>query len=105
MIEHASVDHATHENALAGVLGELVCGGDDDAIYILRGLTTNERIKDAASEALALVNRITNKDDNSKDCPVSAALTDDDKAKLRAIVKAVAPPPPRRPAQPPVRKK
>ena len=104
MIEHASVDRATHENALAGALGELVCGGDGDAIYILRGLATNERIKDAAAEALALVNRIMNKDDNSKDCPVSAALTDDDKAKLRAIVKAVAPPP-RQPAQPPARKK
>jgi hypothetical protein len=68
-------------------------------------LATNERIKDAAAEALALVNRIMNKDDNSKDCPVSAALTDDDKAKLRAIMKAVAPPPPRQPAQPPARKK
>ena len=112
MIEHASVDHATHENALAGVLGELVCGGDGDAIYILRGLATNERIKDAAPEALALVDRIMNKDDNSKDCPVSAVLTDDDKARLRAIVKAVAPPvplqpppPPKQPAQPPARKK
>ena len=90
----------------AGVLGELVCGGDGDAIYILRGLATNERIKDAAAEALALVNRIMNKDDNSKDCPVSAVLTDDDKAKLCAIVKAVSPPPPppRQPAQPPARK-
>ena len=112
MIEHASVDHATYEKALAGVLGELVCGGDGDAIYILRGLAINERIKDAAAEALALVNRILNKDDNSKDCPVSAVLTDDDKARLRAIVKAVAPPvplqpppPPKQPAQPPARKK
>ena len=104
MIEHASVDDANSRKTLAGVLGELVCGGDGDAIYVLRGLATNERIKDAAAEALALVNRIMNKDDNSKDCPVSAALTDDDKAKLCAIVKAVSPPPPRQPAQPPARK-
>ena len=46
--------------------------------------------------------------------PSRPCLTDDDKAKLRAIVKAVAPPvpllqppppPPKQPAQPPARKK
>jgi uncharacterized protein YjbI with pentapeptide repeats len=88
MIERASVDDATYTKALAGVLGELVCGGDGDAIHILRGLLRNERIKETGAAAPALVRRIM-----SEDCPVSAALTDDDKAKLRAVAIEIAPPP------------
>ena len=104
MIERASVGDATYKKALAGVLGDLVCGGDApaDAVHILRGLLKNGRIADAGVEALALVERIL-----SKDCPVSAVLADDDKAQLRAVAKKPALPSPKKPAPapPPARKK
>jgi hypothetical protein len=103
LIEQASVDDGTYKKAFAGVLGELVCGGDRDAVHILRELLRNGRIKDAGTEAPALVERIVSTD-MSKDCPVSALLTDDDQAKLRAVAKAAAPPPPKPPAPLPARK-
>src|SRR5262249_41047335 len=50
------------------------------AIHILRGLLANGRFDATGSEAPALATRIL-----SKDCPVSASLTDDDKVRLLQI--------------------
>jgi uncharacterized protein YjbI with pentapeptide repeats len=87
-IEKASVSEATYKKALAASLGRLLCDGDSNAIYVLRALSnyrkssSNSRIEDTGTEAQALAARIL-----SRDCPVSAALTEDDKAKLRAFQK------------------
>ena len=67
--------------ALAKELRGLVCESDANALYILRGISgKSNRLADTGREASALVEFIM-----SKDCPVSAALTDDDKAKLLKI--------------------
>jgi uncharacterized protein YjbI with pentapeptide repeats len=109
MIKQASVDDATYKKAVADELGELFCGEDGDAINILRGLLKNFQISgETGGFSLTLVELIM-----SKNCPVSALLTDDDKAKLHALKKAVAPPPvpqepapaPKTPASSPVPKK
>jgi hypothetical protein len=77
----ASVDDTAYAKALATELQSLVCESDVDAIHILRRTIPSERtfarLADTGREAPALVDHIM-----SKNCPVSAALTDDDKAKL-----------------------
>jgi uncharacterized protein YjbI with pentapeptide repeats len=87
-IAKAAVDEKTYAKALAASFGDTICRADENAIYILRGLLKNRRIKAAGPEAAKLAERI-----QSKDCPVSAALTGDDRAKLRAVVKEATPPP------------
>jgi uncharacterized protein YjbI with pentapeptide repeats len=52
------------------------------AVDTLRGLLENGRFEATGAEAPALAARIL-----GKDCPVSAALTEDDKARLRAFQK------------------
>ena len=82
-LKAASVDEAAYAKALATELQGLVCAKDASAIHILRGIsgiTPNlgaTRLAETDREALALVDFIM-----SKDCPLSALLTDDDKAKL-----------------------
>jgi hypothetical protein len=77
----ANVDHAAYAKGLATELRSLVCANDADAIHILRGtMMKSLRLAATGREAPALVDFIM-----SKDCPVSAALTDDDKAKLLEI--------------------
>jgi uncharacterized protein YjbI with pentapeptide repeats len=82
-LEDARVDDTVYAKALAQVLRKFVCAGDDDAPYVVRGLTRSTfpahsiRLAAAGSEAPALVDFIM-----SKDCPVSASLTDADKARL-----------------------
>jgi hypothetical protein len=63
-------------------LKTLVCSGGDEAVYTLGGIASplNNRLAAAGPEAPALIDFIM-----SKDCPVSALLTDDDKAKLLQI--------------------
>ena len=83
-LEDARVDDSAFAKALATELQALVCSGGDDAVYALRGLEEfpplNRRLADAGPEAPALIDFIM-----SKDCPVSAALTDADKARLLQI--------------------
>ena len=71
------VDDAAHAIALAAELKKLACSGDRDAAYVVRGYGFLERLYAAGAEAPALIAFIM-----SKDCPVSASLTDADKAKL-----------------------
>ena len=99
----AKTTDAAYEKILAAVLSAVICKGqdgglfylppgrirrlptDDDDVFVLRGLASrnpggNARLTDAGSEAPALVDFIM-----SKDCPVSASLTDTDKAELLRI--------------------
>jgi hypothetical protein len=85
-IDEAAVDKQTYAEALSTSLIELVCDGDHNAIYILRGLIRNSRIKGTGSESAKLVDRI-----QSKDCPVSTLLTQNDKTALRHEAEAATP--------------
>ncbi len=76
----ASVAEEAFATALADEVRALVCANDSNAIHILRGVISNRRLAATGREAPALVEFIM-----SKDCPVSASLTDDDKAKLLKI--------------------
>ena len=58
----------------------LVCSGGDNRAHVLGGLLTNGRLAAAGPESPAVVDFIA-----SKECPVSASLTDADKAKLLRI--------------------
>jgi uncharacterized protein YjbI with pentapeptide repeats len=92
----AGADDVAYAKALATELRSLVCASDANAIHILRGVVRGvlepDRLTSTGREAPALVDYIM-----SKDCPVSASLTDDDKAKLLKIKqeaeKESAPPP------------
>jgi uncharacterized protein YjbI with pentapeptide repeats len=79
-LEDARVDDAAYAKALATELRMLVCSGGNDAAYVLRGLASNHRLAATGSEAPTLVEAIM-----SKDCPVSASLTEADKARLLTI--------------------
>jgi hypothetical protein len=86
------VSEATYEAALARELRTLVCSGDGDpnymfrrvsrnqALYILRGISSNDRLAATGPQAAALIESVM-----GKDCGVSSSLTDDDKARLRQI--------------------
>jgi hypothetical protein len=84
-LKAASVDEAAFAKALVAELRGLLCASDANAIHILRGIIRTEiagnadRLSATGPEAPALV------EDIMKKCPVSAALTDDDKAKLLKI--------------------
>jgi uncharacterized protein YjbI with pentapeptide repeats len=70
------------DKARARELKALVCSGDADAVYIVRGLVTIDRIKATGDQAPGLVEAIL-----KPDCPVSAALTQADKAALNKQAK------------------
>ena len=82
-LEGAGVDDAAYAKALAAELKALVCSGGKDAIYVLRGLGFRDRLAGTGPEAPALADFIMSKE--SRDCPVSALLTDADKAELIRI--------------------
>jgi uncharacterized protein YjbI with pentapeptide repeats len=79
-IEAAAVKPGKYKKALAGELKALACSGraGASAPYIVRGLVRNGRIKATGTEAPGLVEAIL-----KPDCPVSAALTESDKAALK----------------------
>ena len=89
-LEAARVDEQAYALALANTLKELVCSGGDDAIQVLRGAGFQSRLEAAGSAASDLIEDLTNKD--SKDCPVSAALTDAERANLIQIKQRVEKP-------------
>ena len=93
-LEDARVDEAAYAKALAAALKTLVCLGGGDAIDTLRGLVLSTPEESflpdagfaaAGPEAPALVDFIM-----SKDCPVSASLTEADKARLLRIKQAAS---------------
>ncbi|HZZ25014.1 MAG TPA: pentapeptide repeat-containing protein [Roseiarcus sp.] len=85
-LEDARVDDATYARAIAAVWKKLVCSGDDEALYALRGPLQGfpDPLEAAGPEAPALIDFIT-----SKDCPISSSLTADDKASLLSIKQGV----------------
>jgi hypothetical protein len=86
-LEAASVDDKAYTEALAKTLKELVCSGSDEAIHVVRGEGFQARLSAAGAAASDLIDDLTNKD--SKDCPVSASLTDEDRARLRIKLDAI----------------
>ncbi|MGJ0427390.1 pentapeptide repeat-containing protein [Methylocystis sp.] len=76
-----SIGEANAE-ALANSLGELVCDGGPNGIFILRGILNNGRLEAMGAKASKLAERI-----QSKDCPVSTTLTERDKENLRLVEK------------------
>jgi hypothetical protein len=83
MLEKARVaDKAAYQKALVDQLKSLACSGDESAPYIVLGLVNNGGIKYASAQAPGLVEAIL-----KPDCPVSAALTEADKAALEKLKK------------------
>jgi hypothetical protein len=107
--ERASVSTAEYEKALARQLWWLVCQNEADTVHILRGLMRigmaavgrilpgggdagSTRLAATGHKSPAFVDFIM-----SKECPLSASLTDDDKARLLEIKQDAEqkfPPPP-----------
>lgn len=87
-LEKGRVDETEYKKSLAAQLKGLVCSGDIDAPYVVRGLSLiqsifgNSRIDDTGAQAPGLVEAIL-----KPNCPVSAVLTDADKAALKKIAK------------------
>jgi uncharacterized protein YjbI with pentapeptide repeats len=80
------------KGALVAHLKTLVCSGDENAIYVLMGNSNTvfksgviNRIKDTGIEAASLADAIL-----KPECPVSAKLTEEDKAKVRLAAKEAA---------------
>ena len=86
-IGRATVKPQGFEQALFLELNGLVCGGDPDAAYILRGLIENGRIAATGAKVDNLVNLIL----DGKKCPVFDLLTPADKMALQRLAKAVRP--------------
>jgi hypothetical protein len=86
-LEAASVDDNAYALALAKVLKRLVCSGGDKAIHVVRGAGFQKRLEAAGGAASDLISDLTNKD--SKDCPLSALLTDADRARLLQIKQSI----------------
>ena len=115
MLERASVGDEAYEKALATLLLRLLCQNGADTIHILRGVmsieipgigrilpgggaTSSTRLAATGHKTPALVDFIM-----SKECPVSALLTDSDKERLLNIKQDAEQEVP--PAQVPKRKK
>ena len=96
-LEAASVDKKAYAEALAKVLHRIVCSRGynwydpidttDNKIYTLRGPGFQIRLGDAGPAAFGLIDDLMNKD--NKDCPVAAALTDADRAKLLEMKQSI----------------
>jgi uncharacterized protein YjbI with pentapeptide repeats len=81
-LEKGRVGETAYRSALADQLKSLACSGDESAPYIARGLIAYGRIKDTGAQAPGLVEAIL-----KPDCPVSAALTEADKAALKKLAR------------------
>jgi uncharacterized protein YjbI with pentapeptide repeats len=83
----AAASDEDYRKALAATLKSIVCAGSDESIFVLRGISRRgvsrpgilrpSRLAVTGAEAPALIDFIM-----SPDCPVSAKLTDDDRAML-----------------------
>jgi uncharacterized protein YjbI with pentapeptide repeats len=82
----ARVDETTYEKSFAAQLKSLACYGDEDTLYVVRGLIRNRLIELTHTQAPGLVEAIL-----KPDCPVSA-LTEADKAALKRIAKEASGP-------------
>jgi uncharacterized protein YjbI with pentapeptide repeats len=80
ILEKGRVGETAYRSASADQLKSLACSGDKDALHIVRGLIANSRILVTGAQAPNLVKAILD-----PKCPVSAALTEADKAALKEI--------------------
>jgi hypothetical protein len=80
-IEAKSPEYKDYEKARARELTALICSGDEGAAYIVRGL-----LKGHADLPPSLVETIV-QPNAAKDCPVSAALTEQERVDLRKQAK------------------
>jgi uncharacterized protein YjbI with pentapeptide repeats len=85
-LQEANAGLQVYEKALAETLRDLVCGGNRNAGYILRGVATNERLLAADHEAFSLIGEVI----EGKKCPVSDIVTEADKTMLLKIKEALA---------------
>jgi uncharacterized protein YjbI with pentapeptide repeats len=81
-LEKGRVDITAYGSALADELNCLACSRDENALYVVRGLIRNGRIWETGAQAPGLVEAIL-----KPDCPVSATLTEADKAALKKVAK------------------
>jgi hypothetical protein len=105
ILETARVSNEAHARAVAEILRDLVCGGNSNAIHILRGVADNDTLRRAGREGASLVDDLLRRDGP---CPVSNALTNEDRAKLWEIKTGVEEASPRiapAPEAPPVPEK
>ena len=79
-LEAARANDTEYADALAKALKGLVCSGDKDAIYVLRGAGFQARLVAADTAAPGLIDDLT-----SKNCSVAASLTGADRANLLRI--------------------
>ncbi len=77
ILEAGVRDAASYDAALLAGIQTLLCSGDPDARFILRGLLENERLHDAALHGTAILATIP-----KQECLVSKSLSEDDKARL-----------------------
>jgi uncharacterized protein YjbI with pentapeptide repeats len=100
-LEKGRVDETAYKKSLADQLKGLACSGDKDALYIVRGLIENKRIKDTGAQAPGLIEAILKPERHGRassrphrsdpqECPVSAVLTEADKAALKKLAKVVS---------------
>ncbi|MDQ6702265.1 MAG: pentapeptide repeat-containing protein [Pseudomonadota bacterium] len=81
-LEKRRVHETAYKKSLADQLERLACSKDANALHIVRGLIANQRIRETGGQAPGLAEAIL-----KRDCPVSAALTEADKAALKEIAK------------------
>ena len=86
-LDAAGVSRDTYTKALAAVLKELVCAGGNVSLAVLRGHAFQGGLISSGAEASNLIDDLMNKD--SRDCPVSGSLTDDDRGNLLQIKRRV----------------
>jgi uncharacterized protein YjbI with pentapeptide repeats len=75
--------------ALAESLSALFCPGDENEALVVRTVAKFRRLQQAGPAARDLITKLLNK--NSGDCPVSASLTDADRATLLRIQQEITP--------------
>lgn len=80
MVGENEANFKNYGKALAETLQQLLCNGDANAIHILRGVVHNGRLSNTGTDARALLDFAM-----SDKCLVSAALTNEDKSRLREI--------------------
>ena len=88
-LEGMNAKQDAYEKALSDNLRSIICSGEDDAIFVLRGISADgllisSRLSSAGREATVLIDEII-RGENSENCPVFADVTDADKAKLLRI--------------------
>ena len=86
-LQEARVDDQAYASALAETLKKLVCSGDADSIYVVRGAGFRTRLLATRHAAPDLIDDLMDKE--SKDCSVAAAMTDTGRAYMLRIKQAV----------------